>query len=463
MNISFIGCGYVGLVSAAGFSDLGYNVTCFDNDHIKLKSLQDGKIPFHEPDLEELVKKNIESGNLTISWDLKSAVESSSIIFLAVGTPQQSDGSANLSFLNQVFSSILEIASKGKNKKLVVIKSTVPVGTGKALNNYALETTDMVRVANNPEFLREGSAVDDFMNPDRIVFGTSDNWSEKIMNELYAPFKRKNRLIFSMGQTSAELVKYTSNSMLAMRISFMNEVAKIADASGADIRDVIDGVGSDSRIGSRFLSPGPGFGGSCFGKDLSALFHFSDALGIPSKLAEATIKVNHHMQTFAIDILKKKLGSLEGRTIGVLGLSFKPHTDDVRDSSSIPMVNRLHFEGAKILLHDPVAIDNFKKVVSHPSIEYVDDASSLLSRSDAVILATDWDEYQDLDADSLEHKILFLDMRRSAGIFSVHPKIDYVGFGVQSSDAPKFDMTDNEPILSESSVSFSHCLDSEPN
>lgn len=405
MKIAIVGAGYVGLVTAAGFAEFGNEVTVIDAVESKITALERGEIPFYEPGLEDIVKRN--AGARRIDYRIgidEPTLNASEVIFLCVGTPQSDDGSADLTALWDVVRLHLG-AYKPNGPKLVVLKSTVPVGTGVKVRKFLKELNTGWNVANNPEFLREGTAVEDFLRPDRVVVGVADSWSESVLRRLYEPVANCGPLMV-MDSSSAELTKYTSNSMLACRISFMNEIARLAEAVGADAEMVRKGVGADKRIGSSYLYPGPGYGGSCFTKDLSALSFTAREHGLDMKLADTTLKVNAEQKHVPVAKLKQMLGgSLQGKTVGVWGLAFKPYTDDIRDSPAIIVVQDLLKEGANVKVHDPKATDNFLKLFQDVKdhLSYCTDPYSAVGGADGLILVTEWREYRTPDFHHMKH------------------------------------------------------------
>lgn len=404
MKIAIVGAGYVGLVTAAGFAEFGNEVTIVDAVEAKVTALEQGRIPFYEPGLEDIVRRNVEAKRIDYAVGLsESILRDSEVIFLCVGTPQSDDGSADLRALWDVLRLHLG-AHRPESHKLVVLKSTVPVGTGVKARRFLEEISPNWHVANNPEFLREGTAVEDFLRPDRVVVGVNDGHSESVLRRLYEPVANCGPLMI-MDSSSAELTKYTANSMLAMRISFMNEVARVAEAVGADAELVRQGAGADKRIGKSYLYPGPGYGGSCFTKDLSALSFTARENGTRVLLAEATLKVNAEQKHIPVEKLKAMLGgSLLGKAVGVWGLAFKPYTDDVRDSPAIVVVEDLLKEGASVKVHDPKATENFLKLFpDSKDLSWCSDPYSAVARADGLILVTEWREYRTPDFHHMRH------------------------------------------------------------
>jgi UDPglucose 6-dehydrogenase len=412
MRIAMIGTGYVGLVSGACFADFGHRVACVDRDGGKIDLLNAGKMPIWEPGLEGLVKANVERGRLSFTTDLKSAVEEAEAVFIAVGTPaRRGDGHADLTF---VFEAVRELAKFIKPGTVVVTKSTVPVGTGDKIEQILKEEgVTKVSVASNPEFLREGAAIADFKHPDRIVVGAEDDRAQDVLREIYRPLFLNRAPILITGRRTAELTKYAANAFLAVKISFINEIADLCEAVDADVQDVARGIGLDNRIGAKFLHAGPGYGGSCFPKDTLALLQTADAVGVDQRIVRTTVKVNDDRKAQMVERVARALGGLvSGKRIGVLGLAFKPNTDDMRDAPSIPLVNALVERGAVVSAFDPVAREQAEKVFS--GIEFAGDAYAAAEGADALVIVTEWDEFRALDLDriagSLRGKIL-VDLR----------------------------------------------------
>ena len=390
MNLAIVGSGYVGLVTGACFAAVGHRVICVDNDLKKVHQLQDGRIPIYEPGLEELVKKNVASGHLSFTASIGDAVKASKVIFIAVPTPPQPDGSVDLSFVEGV---AREIAIHIKEYRIVVDKSTVPVKTGEkvaqTINRYNPEA--QIDVVSNPEFLREGSAVEDLMKPDRIVIGVSSERAVGPMREIYEPFKAP---IMITDLNSAELIKHASNSFLALKISYINAVAAICEASGANVEQVADGMGADKRIGRPFLNAGIGYGGSCFPKDLSAFIHISDQLGYDFRLLKEVERINQDQKERFMKKIRESLWVLRHKKIGVLGLAFKGNTDDVRSSVAIGVVQQLIAEGAEVRAYDPKGME--KAVPLVPGCQMTETAEEVAQGADAVLVLTEWNEFKSL-------------------------------------------------------------------
>ena len=393
-KIAVIGCGYVGLVTGTCLAELGNRVVCIENDSERLEVLRAGKVPFFEPGLAELLARNRERGRLRFAPSIAQGIGGSAIVFVAVGTPMLASGDADL---GDVRAAALEIALALDSPKLVVNKSTVPVETGDLVAAIIREHkrgAHDVCVVSNPEFLREGSAIADFMQPDRIVIGVSDPQAEALMRELYAPLGAP---IIATDVRTAEMIKYTANSFLATRVSFINEIAAICERVGADVRAVVTGAGSDRRIGTAFMNAGLGFGGSCFPKDVRALCRIAEANGLQTELLDAVLSVNAEQIRRTCERLREALdGTLKGRHIGVLGLAFKPQTDDVRESPALALARALLAEGATVAGHDPVALETAKRALG-TRLRYVADEYDAADGADAIVIATDWNEYKQLD------------------------------------------------------------------
>jgi len=391
LKIAVVGTGYVGLVAGACFAESGNDVVCVDNNSTKIRMLQKGRIPIYEPGLEELVRRNTAEGRLTFSTALPAAVRDSQVIFIAVGTPQDEDGSADLT---HVLAVARAIAKAMNGYKVIVDKSTVPVGTSRKVQEVVRrETKHPFSVVSNPEFLKQGAAVDDFLKPDRVVIGAEDERATELMLELYAPFTRTGAPIMVMDCASAELSKYAANSMLATRISFMNEVANLCEVVGGDVDQVRKAIGSDRRIGSSFLFPGCGYGGSCFPKDVQAMIRFADDAGYQFKILRSVEDVNTAQKSRLFAKIKKQLGSLKGKTIAVWGLAFKPRTDDMREAPSIPLIEALLAAGAKVRAYDPEAT-NVAKGIFGKRITYAASNYDALRNADALAIVTEWSEFR---------------------------------------------------------------------
>ena len=398
MNICVVGTGYVGLVTGACLADFGMNVVCVDKDEAKISALQAGRIPIYEPGLEEIVAKNERAGRLRFTTDLKFGIESALAIFIAVGTPPNPDGSPDLTFVRQVAEAIARYMN---GYKVVVTKSTVPTGTGKMIEQIlrSKDGKSEFSVVSNPEFLREGSAIADFLRPDRIVIGASDARAIEVMKEIYGPLFLVETPFVITDVASAELIKYASNGFLAVKISFINEIAKMCELMGADVHDVARGMGLDKRIGGKFLHPGPGFGGSCFPKDTAAAADLARQAGYNFEIIEATIRVNEKTKRRMIEKIRAAAGPLAGKTAAVLGLSFKPETDDIRESPALAVIEDLRKEGARVRAFDPAAMANARAL--HPDIEYAKDTYDCAAGADFLVLATEWNVFRKLDLDRL--------------------------------------------------------------
>ena len=400
MNLAIVGSGYVGLVTGACFAEVGHRVICVDNDLKKVHQLQDGLIPIYEPGLEELVKKNVAAGRLSFTASIGEAVDASQVIFIAVPTPPQPDGSVDLSFVEGV---AREIAVHIKGYRIVVDKSTVPVKTGEKVAQTISRCNPGadIDVVSNPEFLREGSAVEDLMKPDRIVVGVSSERAIGPMKEIYEPF---NAPIMFTDLNSAELIKHAANSFLALKISYINAVAAICEASGANVERVADGMGADKRIGRAFLNAGVGYGGSCFPKDISAFIRISRELGYPFHLLEEVEKINAGQKERFLKKIREALWVLRQKKIGVLGLAFKGNTDDVRSSVAIAIVQQLIAEGAEVRAYDPKAMDKARALV--PEAKMVEKPEDVAEGADALLVLTEWNEFKSLDYAALKKRML---------------------------------------------------------
>src|SRR3982751_6590849 len=406
MKLTIIGTGYVGLVTGACFAEVGHDVVCVDNNEAKVKTLQAGGIPIYEPGLEELVKKNTAAGRLIFTTSTAEGVEKSDVIFMAVPTPPLPDGGVDLSFIEKV---AREIAAAMTSYKIVVDKSTVPVKTGdkgaETIKRYCKAKVEF-DVVSNPEFLREGFAVDDLMKPDRVVIGVRSPRPVQAMKEVYIPFKAP---IIVTDINSAELIKHAANSFLALKISYINAISIICEATGANVEEVANGIGMDERIGRRFLDASLGFGGSCFPKDLSAFIKISEQTGYDFGLLKEVQKINTEQMNRFLKKIVDTLWVLKDKTIGVLGLAFKQNTDDVRSSPAIELCQRLQKEGAALRVHDPKAMDKAKEILK--DVTYVEDMNAVADGCDALVIATEWEEFKKLDLDrvrkSLSHPILF--------------------------------------------------------
>ncbi len=397
MKVSVIGTGYVGLVSGACFAEMGHNVTCIDLDHKKIQNLGEGKSPIYEPGLDELLKRNIKAKRLKFST-LYDSVKVADTIFLAVGTPSADDGRANLEYLRNA---AVSAANELKEKAIVVIKSTVPVGTCEMIEKLVGEhTKKKYYLVNNPEFLKEGSAVEDFMRPDRVVIGCKDEYAGRIMQDLYAPLVRQGNPIYIMSNHSAEMTKYAANCFLATKISFINEISRLCELTGADIEEVRRGITSDARIGKHFLYAGPGYGGSCFPKDVKALMSTAKDLGMELSIVKAAEDVNNEQKIVMAHKIKKYFaGNIKGKKFAFWGVAFKPNTDDVREAPSISMAEFLCAEGAELHYYDSVAAENFHKIMEHGPVtkgktRSFEDKYEALNGCDGLIIMTEWKEFR---------------------------------------------------------------------
>jgi UDPglucose 6-dehydrogenase len=394
MRIAVVGAGYVGLVAGACFAESGNDVACVDSDAAKVRSLQRGKVPFYEPGLEELVRRNRNEGRLTFTTTLPKAVRNAAVVFVAVGTPQGEDGSADLSHVLDV---ARDVARSMNGYTVVVNKSTVPVGTSERVREIIRrETTHPFSVVSNPEFLKQGAAIDDFLRPDRVIIGAEDPRAQALMLELYEPLTRTGAPIMMMDCASAEMTKYASNAMLATRISFMNEVANVCELVGADVDHVRRAIGSDKRIGPSFLFPGAGYGGSCFPKDVRAMKRFAADKGYECRILAAVESVNAQQKNKLFTMLKTHFGGLEGKTVGVWGLSFKPRTDDMRDAPSIPLIEAMLSAGVTVQAFDPEARQVARRLFGS-RITYADGSYDAVKGADALVIVTEWNEFRTPD------------------------------------------------------------------
>lgn len=400
MNIAVVGTGYVGLVTGACFAEFGVHVTCVDVDTAKVDKLNHGIIPIYEPGLDTIVDKNVEAGRLHFTTDLAKAVKESLVIFLAVGTPPKDDGSPDMSFYQQAAK---DVAKAMNGYKVLVTKSTVPVGTGKWLREFVnknlTEPTEF-GVASNPEFLREGAAITDFMRPDRVVIGSNEQHAIEVMKDLYRPLFLIETPIVITSLEAAELIKYAANAFLATKITFINEIANLCDAIGCDVHDVARGMGMDNRIGRKFLHPGPGYGGSCFPKDTRALTTVADQFGVETLIVDAVIEANERQREAMIPKVEKMVGDVKGKQIGVLGLSFKPETDDMRESPAIDIIKELIKRGASVKAYDPVAMEEAKHFL--PEIDYAVDEYDAITGADMLLIITEWNQFRALDMEKVK-------------------------------------------------------------
>ena len=440
MHICVVGTRYVGLVTGACLADFGISVTCVDNDEAKIAKLLDGEIPIYEPGLDSLVEKNAKAGRLHFATELAPAIQNALAIFIAVGTPPKNDGSADLSYVVQVAESI---ADNLTGYKVVVTKSTVPIGTGQLIEKIISERTNgshPFSVVSNPEFLREGSAIEDFMRPDRVVIGARDPQAVAIMKDIYSPLYLIETPFVITNVESSELIKYASNAFLATKITFINEVAELCERLGADVHHVARGMGLDKRIGPKFLHPGPGYGGSCFPKDTQAMTEIARDAGRPFKIVETVVEVNEKIKAGLIDRVRSAIGdSLSGKIVAVLGLSFKPETDDMRESPAIPLVEALVADGARIRAFDPVAMESARELLP-PEVEYCSDSYDAVEGADAMVIVTEWNEFRSLDMERIRSslkKAVVVDLRN---VYKPHKMreqgFDYHSIGRAAKDLP---------------------------
>ena len=396
MRVAMIGAGYVGLVSGACFADFGHEVTCVDKDAGKIEALERGEIPIYEPGLDALVGSNVKAGRLRFTTDLVPAVKAADAVFIAVGTPsRRGDGHADLTFVHEA---AREIAQAMDGFTVVITKSTVPVGTGDEVERVIAETRAGCdcAVVSNPEFLREGAAIRDFKHPDRIVIGTEDERAREVMNELYRPLYLNQAPLLFTDRRTAELIKYAANAFLATKITFINEIADLAEKVGADVQEIARGIGLDNRIGSKFLHAGPGFGGSCFPKDTLALMKTGQDNAAPLRIIEAVVGVNdQRKRAMARKVASALGGELRGKTVAVLGLTFKPNTDDMRDAPSIPLITALQDMGAKVRVYDPIGMEQAKGYID--KVTFCDDAYDCAQGASALVIVTEWEQFRALD------------------------------------------------------------------
>lgn len=433
MKIGIIGTGYVGLVSGTCFSEFGHTVVCVDKDENKIAALKRGEIPIYEPGLDEMVKRNSEEGRLFFVTDIREAVEESDAVFIAVGTPtsRRGDGYADLSY---VYAAAKDLAPHLKKYTVVVDKSTVPVGTARQVKRIIKEANPKAdfEVASNPEFLREGAAIDDFMRPNRVVVGVESEKASEAMKQLYKPLYLIETPIVITTLETAELIKYASNAFLAVKISFINDMSNLCEAVGADVTALAKGMGLDQRIGGKFLHPGPGYGGSCFPKDTQALNSIAKEHGMTLQIVEAAIAVNSAQKGRMVQKIRKVLGgNEEGKTIAVLGLAFKPETDDMREAPSLTIIPALTEKGAKVRAHDPHAMEAAKNLL--PEVEYAEDPYEACRDADCLIIMTEWNQYRALDMEkikSLMKKPLLVDLRNVYDPKTIREKgFEYFGVG----------------------------------
>lgn len=433
MKITVIGTGYVGLVSGTCFSEFGHDVTCVDKDINKIEGLLKGKMPIYEPGLSTLVDRNVKSGNLKFTTSLKEGMKNTNAVFIAVGTPsRRGDGHADLQY---VFAAVDEIADLITDYTLIVTKSTVPVGTGRKIYDRLAAKLDVLLfdVASNPEFLREGAAIEDFMRPDRVICGTETEKATDVLKELYRPLYINETPVVFTNRESAEVIKYAANAFLATKISFINEMADLCEAVGADVQMVSKGIGLDGRIGSKFLHAGPGYGGSCFPKDTRALVHSAGEAKTEMKIVKSVIEVNENRKkAMAGKIIKACGGDVAGKKISILGLTFKPNTDDMRESPSLDILPALHHAGASLHAYDPKGMDEAKQLLKN--VTFYEDAYETLDQADAVVLVTEWNQFRALDLDKVKQLMktpVMIDLRNIYTQTDIRDRgFTYVGIGV---------------------------------
>lgn len=401
MEIAIFGSGYVGLVTGACLANLGHTIICVDVDQTRIQNLQNNILPIYEPGLQELISKNAKEKRISFTLDVKQAIETAEVIFITVGTPQRENGEANLSYVLQVAATI----GKSMNAyKVIVDKSTVPVGTADEVKQIILENQQHpieFDLVSNPEFLKEGEAIHDFMNPDRIVIGVESEKAKEIMFHLYKGIERTGKPIFATDIKSSELIKYAANAFLATKISFMNQIAQLCEKTGGDIKEIAKGIGLDQRIGSRFLHAGIGYGGSCFPKDVQALIYTAEEVHLPFPLLRAVHEVNTEQKKSLLPKIQRALGTVQGKTIAVLGLSFKPKTDDIRDAPAQILIEQLLAAGAQIKAFDPVAMENMKKIF--PTITYAASSYEAAEQADCLVIVTEWDEFRYMDLQKIKN------------------------------------------------------------
>ena len=431
MNIAIVGTGYVGLVSGTCFAETGNNVICIDIDPKKIDTLKNGETPIYEPGLEALLKRNIKEGRLHFTTQLAEGIKEAQFIFLALPTPPGEDGAADLKYVLGVAEQLSELIS---DYKVIINKSTVPVGTAEKVAAILAKKLDpsLFDVVSNPEFLREGVAVDDFLKPDRVVVGTSSARARKLMEELYQPFVRQGNPIFFMDERSSEMTKYAANSYLAMRISFMNEMANLCEAAGANIDHVRIGMGSDSRIGKRFLFPGVGYGGSCFPKDVQALALTAKQLNYNFKLVETVMQVNDLQKSILGSKIKNYFNQdLNGKTIAIWGLAFKPETDDIREAPALSLIEELLAAGAKVKAFDPEAMTNVKQTIGEDSIYFAQNAYDAIEQADALAIVTEWSEFRNPNFEKIKSLLKSKAIFDGRNVFSLE-KMKEEGFYYES-------------------------------
>ncbi len=431
MHIAVIGSGYVGLVTGTCFAEFGVDVTCIDVDEDKIARLKRGESPIYEPGLEQLLEKNLQAGRLRFTTELADAIRQSLVIFIAVGTPPRADGSADLTYVEEVARALAEHLD---SYKVIVTKSTVPVGTGKrlaALIKKHQATPTEFSVVSNPEFLREGAAITDFMRPDRVVIGGSDPQAIAIMKDLYRPLYLIETPFVITSLEGAELIKYAANAFLATKISFINEIANLCEKVGCDVHDVARALGMDRRIGSKFLHPGPGFGGSCFPKDTAALSNIGREYSSPTRIVDTVIEVNRAQREMMIPKIERLAGGLKSKRVAVLGLAFKPETNDMRDAPSVDIIQGLIESGATVSAYDPIATDDARKVL--PNIEFANDEYEAVAGADVLVIVTEWNQFRALDMNRIRKSMKtpkIADLRNIYDPASIREfGFEYVGVG----------------------------------
>ncbi len=401
MHIAVIGTGYVGLVTGTCFAEFGVNVTCVDNDETKIENLKKGIVPIYEPGLDAMIARNVKAERLNFTTNIAEAVRTALVVFIAVGTPPKEDGSADLQYVEQVAK---EIARTMDGYKVIVTKSTVPIGTGAWINKIVKEHQTQpipFDVVSNPEFLREGAAIEDFMRPNRVVIGASTSQAIAVMKDLYGPLYLIETPFVITNVESSEMIKYASNAFLATKISFINEIANLCERVGADVHHVAKGMGLDRRIGPKFLHPGPGYGGSCFPKDTQALAEIARAHGMEFQIVDTVVKVNKEQREHCLQKIIKMLdGNVAGKTVGILGVSFKPETDDIREAPALDIVQQLLDLGGAVRAFDPVALENFAKLF--PQVTYCADPYQVAEGSDVLVLMTEWNQFRQLELDRIK-------------------------------------------------------------
>lgn len=430
MNIAMLGSGYVGLVAGVCFADAGHHVFCVDNNPKKINSLKNGQLPFYEPGLSDVFERS--KSRLKFFSEIAPAVQEAEVVFVAVGTPELADGSADLSF---TFNVLEEVCKAANGPKYVVLKSTVPIGTYAKVDEFCKQNCDHeIEVINNPEFLKQGAAVEDFLKPDRVVIGCKSERARELMNELYKPFVKNGNPIIFMDNVSAEMTKYAANSFLALKISFINELALLADKLGADIGNVRKGFTSDNRINPHFFYPGIGYGGSCFPKDVRALVHTGREHDIELMLLEAADRVNERQKTVLSERLFERFGDLSGKRVCLWGLSFKPNTDDVRRAPSLKLIKDLHDKGAQVVAYDPIAIEN-AKASCEVEFETTTEAFEALEGADALVIVTEWNEFKSADLNKIKSIMKTPVIFDGRNIFDrekiKEANIEYYGIGYQ--------------------------------